>query len=390
MRKIYILSHEEDGRVGEVILDQGLDPDTLENPVCPRCGSETLLAYAHDDDYTVVTWDSLAEEEEEATPDAWYLICQDFHCPYEEQVERVHDPGEAELFDLHRSSWVFEEETVPTGGHPAGLKELIAYLEEVRETHPHRKLDALLDDAHWCYNEAMNRIRRWVKQVPLGRKIHLGLYTDAIKATFIMATEERILVQTLPEGEMVGIGLEEISAFRPLSFLDDDEPKQPQWPLPPDSVISIFPSREYIVVRSFHLRLSEVDRFGLFHISSEDPAAARVLGLKPESEGYWRGHFGRRDIESRYAKKRMVRAKGYWFEVYGETNHSRSPAVFTENPAAAAALGLRPWPRRPGDPEPDQEPGIQRWNGVIPIEQVEERDEVTVYLWPIPELKDAD
>lgn len=390
MRKIYIIQEVvEDDRVLDTLLARGIDPDQLENPRCPLCNADTLLAYAEGDEYQVITWDCLSDEEMRMRPDAWYLICQEYECRYEEQVEHVSSPGDAEIFDLLDASFVFDEESGLTST-PTNLKELIAYLESVRKSNPHRKIEVFLEEARWQYKDGMARVRAWVKQIPPARRIHFYLGADKVEGRLVAATEDSLLVQREPDGEMLAVNVDAISFYGPQRFdSEEDPPGVGIRRMDPDSWVRCKGSNEYVVVQGYHLQLCEVDRFGQYHVYSRDPQAAAAIGLEEVGEGCWRGRLRRRGIEARYEKRQMVKVKGFWVKRSGETARSHSPYVHTEDAVVAAALGLKQvipsWTDEEiGEPGPQ----IPRWSGVIPRNQVEEWDEVTVYQWPIPELKE--
>lgn len=391
MRKFYILrSNEEDGRVLDEMIAQQIDPEQLENPTCPRCGEATLIAYEEDGDYEVMTWYCLTEEDEKLQADAWYLICQSFDCSYEERVERVFEPEGAELFDLEQSHQILDEETgLPGGRHPASMKELIAYLEAMQKHHSHRKLGAFLEEARWRYKDSMKRVRKWMQRIPQGRTISFHVDGEGYEARFVTATDEMLLVQVKADGQMMAVRAEDIDYYSPHRF--DEEEKDPaeleRLKNDPDGWIRIVGSPEYVVVKGFHLQLFDVDRFGLFQVITIEPAAGRALGFTQVSDQRWDGAVRRSQIEARYHKEYMVKVKGYWVRMYGETSRTRQAAVSTESAEVASALGLKAdkpiWPDEMLSPEAK----IPRWRGTIPPDEIEERDEVIIYQWPIPEAK---
>lgn len=391
MRRLYLLEeNEEDGRVLDALQTRGEDPDEHVNPQCPLCGSDTLVAYSRAHEYCVITDECLTEIDLEPRPDAWYLICQDFLCRYEEQVEWVNDPVDADIFDLLQSSLGFDDYSGLTSRAPHDMKELINYFRLVTKTHPHPKLGTYLEEAEWRYEWGMREVQAWIQRIPAGRTITFYLGSDRIKATFVTATEEMLLVQTVPDGEMMAVDAGAIYHYGPQHFDSDEDPVDidPR-DLDPDHWVSCGGSSEYIVVRGYHLHLGLVDRFGQYHVWTSDPEAASVLGLKPQGKESWTGRLRRSDIEARYKKRRMIKVKGHWVEVHGETARSKSPSVHTEDPETAAALGLRLNERLRSDEEtPADGQQIPRWSGVIPRDQVEAWDEVTLNQWPIPEVKD--
>lgn len=58
----------EDDRVLDALLAGGIDPDELENPRCPLCNADTLLAYASGDEYHVITWSPTGRRRAQAHP----------------------------------------------------------------------------------------------------------------------------------------------------------------------------------------------------------------------------------------------------------------------------------------------------------------------------------
>lgn len=381
MRKVYILrENEEDGAVLDAL--GGADPEEVENPRCPECGGSTLLAYAEGEDYCVLTWCSLTEVDKTATPDAWYLVCQDFDCPYEEQVERADHPAGAELFNLDTADMEFDEEYGLVTGEPAYMLMLIKSLEEAKKANPHRKLDDHLDEARWRYEEGMKAVREWVQRIPQGRKIQFWACSEMRNALFITATDEMMLVRMLPEGEMVGVRLDTLRGYGPPKFRPEESVPEAEQEKGLGFVL-VTGWSEYVVVKGYHLRLFDVDRFGQYRVWADEPEVIEALGLET---GMNKGHgrFRSSDIQERYTVSRMVKVKGHWVRVQGEVQRSGHLAVMTENPDIASALGLKlvkyEWE------EGSCREMVPRYTGSISPEEVEATEDVRTYSWPIPEL----
>ena len=235
----------------------------------------------------------------------------------------------------------------------------------------------------------MDRCRAWTKRIPPRRRIEFHLRSKQIGGRFVAATEDGMLVQTEPNGEMLAVKLGAINFYGPNHFDPEESParEEPQR-AEGDGWVRMNGNSGYVVVKGYHLVLFEVDRFGQYRVGCWDPEAAAAIGLRKVAEGFWEGRLRRRDIEARYEKRRMVKVEGLWVKLSGETARTRSPHVHTEDPAVAAVLGLKQAEfRRTEDGEPRRQ--IPRWSGVIPRERVEAWDEVTVYQWPIPELKES-
>ncbi|HLN61364.1 MAG TPA: hypothetical protein VK464_07380 [Symbiobacteriaceae bacterium] len=403
MQKVYILRpNEEDGILLDAMLAQGIEPDESEfcNPECPVCGGNTLLAYVADDGYEVVIWYEL-DEKHAAGAREWYLVCSDLECDWEEQVERVTDPMGATLFDTHLSNSCFEEECDLCGGSPARLKEVIAYLKELQQEHSTRKLQAFVEEAAWYCKDAIRRIRKWLQRVPAGRKVEITVTDgDQVKGTFVAATDKGCLLM-LASGELVNVEAQAIYSYYPRRFdqwgpdeqeVDQDIAAVLSGAGGPDRLITGGSFRQRVVVRGFELEFEHVDRFGQYHVHTRDQRAGEALGLTQKYEGYWKGCFRRSDIAMRYDVNNMVKVKGYWVKVTGYTNTNRLPAVRTQDPEAAQALGLRPW--KPivyeEEGEPDLDRKTPRWTGVVPRSLVEEEAEVKSWYWPLPELHTAE
>lgn len=384
MQRVFILPDSEADGTCSGDLTEIINLEEIENPRCPLCGAGTLLAYTEEGEYNVLTWYCLTDEDAAARPDAWYLICQELACTYEEQVERVHSPVGAVIFDQFMAHSEFDEETGLIDRHPAAMKELIAYLEELKQDQPHRKLDAFLDEARWRYEDELAQLHKWLERIPAGRKIELELDGTWIEATCMAVSADTLLVRTLPGGEVMGVNVEEIGGYLPRRFDTVEQPKS-ETNLKNGNWITVRPPLECVVVKGYHLRVDCVDRLGQYAVRTADPEAGKALGLKEKNQGYWTGYLRRSQIEARYDIRKMVKVKGHWVRVDGETM-AHWPHVCTEDPAAAAALGLGPvrsfWPD-----ERETRPLVERWSGVISPDDVEERDEVRIYLWPIPELK---
>ncbi|MFZ5815776.1 MAG: hypothetical protein ACOY93_10805 [Bacillota bacterium] len=386
------MGREEEGEeVLDALLEQGIDPDDIENPTCPRCFNQTLLAYREGEEYTLITWECLTEEDDAARPDAWYLVCQNLLCPYEEEIERALDPRGATPFELQYSHWALEDEIDLLGRNPSEMTKLIAYLERVKRTHPHWKLDCFLEEARWRREWDLKQIRKWLASIPPGRRIEFWAEGEDHKVKFYAATDDALLVENLSDGQMMVVRAEALQSYGPRQFdPEGDKPPLEARNVDPDSWISLCGYREFVVAQGHHLHLYEVDRFSQFHVGTDDPLAAAALGLEPQGESYWRGKLRRSQIEARYEKRKMVKVKGYWVEVHGKTARTHSPSVSTEDAEVAAALGLKPckrfWVVDPEEPGP---PEIARWSGIIPSDQVEQWDEVCVYQWPIPEIKEG-
>lgn len=383
MRRIYILREdEEDGSVLDAIAAQGADPDDLANPKCPMCGSNTLMAYGAEDEFAVLTWTDL-DEESAAEADAWYLVCNHPACPFEEQVHRVRDPMGAELFDLREASMALDEDVGLTSRYPAATLRLINYLEQLNEKNPNRKLDCYIEEAQWHYDEHMAEVRAWMREIPVGYPISFSLGGKMVEATFLAATDEGLLVRTQSDGGLMAVQAEALYFYGPKNF-DPDNPPTPQ--RPPDfsseEFITIIGPMECVVIRGFTLQLDLIDRLGQYHVSCQNPAAAAALGLKLEGKSYWTGRYRRSDVEARFDLHRLLKVRGHWVERWGEAGNG-NPAVHTEDPAAAEALGLPP-ERRFQSPDEDS-PCPTRWSGVVSWSDVEDWSESREYHWPASE-----
>ncbi|HWI66226.1 MAG TPA: hypothetical protein VNT75_30710 [Symbiobacteriaceae bacterium] len=400
MRKLYtIRENEEDGRLLDALIaaGQSTDETQFENPVCPVCGSSTLLAFTENGDFDVVTWFCLTEKEGD-TADAWYLICANMECTWEEQVERVRDPMGATIFDLESAHHEFDEYSGLISRDPPEMLELIEWFREALEGSPNRKLQCFLDEAEWRYSDHLERTRKWIDRVPPGKRVGFHIDGEEFEGTFLTATDEGFMVLTEPGNELKVVRVEEVYACFPrrpdrddmapkrgealkgLLGEKDDKADQKRW-------IMINCATQYVVIQGYHLQLSLVDRFGQYHVRCWEAAAAAHLGLAQKAENYWEGIFRRSDVESRYDVRRMVRVKGYWVDTYGTSKYQQWPAVRTYDPLIASELGLAAdslyniW-----DEEDEPRPLRPSWSGVIPEEEVEERKDVRLYHWPLPEF----
>lgn len=403
MQKVYILRpNEEDGVLLDAMLAQGIEPDEYEfmNPECPRCSSSTLLAFAEDDGYEVITWSQL-DEKDVAGAREWYMVCSNLECEWEEQVERVTNPMGATLFDLDDSSHLFDEECDLSGGSPARLKQVIAYLRQLQQSHSTRKLQAFLETAQWHCRQTGKSVQKWLRRVPAGRKVRITVNGDhQVKGTFLAATDQGCML-TLADGELVTIGAEAISYYYPRRFdqwgPDEAEDDQDLSAVlkrahDADQLITGTGFRQRVVVRGYELHFDQVDRFGQYLASTNDPVAAEALGMTQKYAHSWQGRFRRSDILMRYDVSKMVKVKGHWLTVAGYTDKNRHPYVRTEDPEAAEALGLRQqkpiiWEE---EGEPSLEQKIPLWFGVVPRDLVEEEAEVKSWHWPLPELHTAE
>lgn len=378
MRKVYILrDEEEDGMVLDALVAQGLPPseDSLENPVCPHCESPLLVACQQGREFDVIIWESLGEECEPHGADAWFLVCSDLTCPYEEQVQRVAQPAGAELYDLRAAHEALDESLGLFCMFPPVVHEVVTELECLYQSHPSRKLLSVLNEARDQLKFATAELRKRVEALPSGGQITVDLGDDRTTGTLLTSTEGYLLL-TGPEGDLTAISLcavHTVSPHRePYNF------KRCEW-------VTIEGATDWVVIRGHHLRLEWVDRLGAYHVSTTDPAAAGALGLEAHGEGYWTGNFRRCDAEARYEARKLARVAGQWVEVTGYRSRDRSPSVRTENPALAAQLGLKPQ-REARECSPEAEWPVSHWNGVVPADLVEEQAEERVYAWPIPEV----
>lgn len=395
MRKLYILHEEEED---EAILDaleaQGLPLDEcqLSNPDCPRCGKPTMLAYQDGEDYEVMTWSGIVDDEG-ADADAWYLICSEFTCEWHEEVERLVHPRGAEIFfDMHESSMEFDEYAGIFSRRPDHMMELVHWLEQACEGDHHWKLDSILAEAQWRYEESMEQIRRWLKRVPFNRNIEITLDGEQIKGKFLAATDEGLLVQRHKTGEILAVRAECLDYYGPRRFHEPDrEPDDA--PLNLKNMIMFMFSPDRVIIRGHHVELRHVDRLGQYHVCCRDGRVARALGLKKKAKNFWEGVFRRSQVEGRYEVEPMVKVEGHWVRVWGKANRNGHPAVYTDDEAVAMQLGLppqRPWFYPDDDDENPEPPKITRWSGVIDPERIEEQKDVKVYIWPIPELAASD
>lgn len=395
MQKIYILrENEEDGVLLDALLAQGSEPDEGElcNPSCPRCFSETLLAYTCGEDFEVITWSQVDEQDAEEA-DGWYMVCSNFECEWEEQVERVTDPMDATIFDLESASFCLDEEWGLCSRSPEEQKDLINYIKELQQFRKARKLQAFLEEAEWRYKDSLKRIQKWLDRVPPGRMIEIALGEKVVTGTMLAATDAGCMLMSAG-GEVVSVGAEAIHRYWPRRFdrwgpNESEEPPstRPRLSLGPDSYV-INSDFCRVVVAGHELVLQHVDRLGQYHVSCRDPEAARSLGLEQKAEGYWSGRFRRSAIQMRYDVTRMARVKGYWFKIMGENQNSARTVISTEDEEAAVALGLRQCV--PLIFEEEGEPSLAqrtpRWQGSVPHGDVDQYTEVKSYYWPLPEV----
>ncbi|MDF2626730.1 MAG: hypothetical protein K0R39_561 [Symbiobacteriaceae bacterium] len=404
MRKIYILrENEEDGRLLAALEAAGLSTDESEftNPTCPLCGSSTLLAYTKGEQFELLTWYEI-DDDEGAGADAWYLVCSGFECTYEEEVERVFDPMGATAFDQEVAHHQFDEYSGMLERTPVGLKYLISYLQSALEEAPNRKLEAVLDEAEWRYEKDVKQARKWINQVPLGKRVRFrhtdeaADTADEIEGTFVSATDEGFLLLRAPDEQMMLVKADEIYSWEPrkpaveeiserrkgLKVIDrSDKDGKPR-------MIYMCGSRDIIVVQGHHLHVNHIDRYGQYHVYSSDPTAAAALSLEAQGNAYWEGVFRRSDVEARYEVGHFVKVKGHWLEQHGVGGKNTWVAVHTEDPDIAAALGLEEQtPLFPPETEEERQRYRPRWTGLFPNEEVEERKEVRTYRWPLPELQ---
>ena len=407
MRKIYIVrENEEDGRLLEALEAAGLSTDESDfsNPNCPRCGSSTLLAYTENDAFDLLTWYEV-EASDGAKADAWYLVCSQFTCTYEEQVERVFDPMGAEIFDQDRAHMDFDEYSGIHQSSPRGMLHLINYLRSALEAKPNRKLEAVLDEAEWRYEDAVEQAQEWINRVPLGKRIRFSTWSEQdqkhveVEGTFVSATDEGFMLLRDPGEEVMLVQADALDSWAPRRPEEEELPaKLTERDLlgAPDengrpTLIMLGYYREMVVIREHHLQLSYVDRFGQYHVRCWDEAAARDLGLTPICEGYWEGVFRRADVEARYDSQPAVKVKGHWVVQWGSAEGETWTAVRTEDPDVAAALDLeleKPW--FPPETEEQKQRYRPSWSGLFRNEEIEERKDLRTYHWPLPELQVPD
>lgn len=396
MRKLYIIrENEEDGKLLDALIAAGRSTDEgeFENPVCPLCGSSTLVAYVENGEFEVVTWYCLSDKEG-AAAESWHLVCGNLECTWEEQVERVQDPMGALFFDVDMAHNEFDEYCGLISRDAPDMLNLIAWLKGALEGGPNRKLQCFLEEAEWRYKEHLKTVRKWIDRVPPGKLVKFRTGTDDSKGTFVTATEQGFMILTDPHDLLKQFRVEDV--FDCLPRRPDRDELSPGihevlrqaeeggklgW-------IAINCAIEYVVVKGHHLQLDQVDKFGQYHVRAWSEAAGVGLGMTQKGENYWEATFRRSDIESRYDIRRMVKVKGYWVDTWGTSQYQNWPAVRTTDPAIASALGLefdKPW--SVGDEDEEARPPRQpTWSGVIPEADVEDRREVRLYHWPLPEF----
>jgi len=381
VRRVYFLSRDEEGeRTLDAILAQGLDPECIENPKCPRCFSPLIPAYVEDDEFTVVTWYELGDEVSSA--ESWFLVCQNLECQYEEQIERTLEPEGAEFFDVHDSHWSFEEECGLDGSNGVEQLEVIAYLKEVVRQYPYRRNESLLQAAEWAYDDMITQHRSWASRRQTGQRIRFCLEPDHIDGIFFAATEKAMMLQVEPEGHLITVEFERINRGTCRVRPPERKPKPPAPGEISERVIICPPSHERVVIGGHHLVLSDISRFGIYRVRCWDAKAAADLGLTQIAENYWEGDFRRGQLDAHYEFREMVRVKGHWVEAGGRTPSGKGRSIRTQDQAIAAALGLErrePWPDEDGHVPPDHQPV---WTGIIRVEEIEAEEEVRHYLWP--------
>lgn len=397
MRKLYFIrQNEEDGRLLDALIAAGCSTDDSDlcNPSCPVCGSSVLPAYSANGKLTVVTGSELAANEG-AGADAWFLVCSQLECSYEEEFEHVADPGGgAVIFDLNESNWDFEEYLGLTIRCQSDLLDLIHHLRALLDGGPNRKLLYFLEDAKWRYNDQVEETRNWADMVPPGKLVSFRIGYDEILGTFLTATNAGFMVLTEPNCELLTVRAEEPHGLLPGWPDREDLPASKLGSAAPEpgpgvranGLIMLYLGRQMVVVRGWHLHFSMVDRLGQYLVDCWDRDAALALGLKQTADNHWQGAFRRAEIEARYDLKKMVKVKGHWVEVYGE--REKCPAVRTSDPAVAAALNLRedaPHSLYHYDGRPRH--FMPTWRGVIPETDIEDCTEVKVHHWPLPEFQ---
>lgn len=399
MKKVYLLrENEEDGALLDALEAAGVTPDesALCNPTCPYCASDTLLAYSEGDSYEVITWYSI-EEREVARADAWYMVCANLECEWEEQVERVTSPMGAIIFDLDQSHSVVDEEIGLISSSPCDQRELIGYLKELQQCSNSRKLQSFLEEAEWRYNDALSCIRRWFKRVPAGRLVQINVADDQFTGRLLAATDDGCMLTQESDGQIVAIRAESMDNYWPRRF-DQYGPTEEQAARilnrklsDPSEWVRVCCTPDRVVIRGYQLELQYIDRLGQYHVAARDEAAALALGLEPVAEKFWRGRFRRSDVTERYEVKEMIKARGYWFKLSGYTRQNH-PHVNTEDAEAARAFGFKEVKSFLDDDE--QEVPLWRkiphWSGSIHPDEIEETCEVKLYYWPLPELQTAD
>lgn len=381
MRRLYILSDEE----FDEEFEAGQYDDAggrVENPTCPRCGRELLVAYVAGGEMEVLTWYCLLGDEAQIA-ESWHLVCGNFDCPHEEEVAFVRKPAGAVLFDMDEASALFSAETGYGEMNPAGDREMMEQLEELYDASGNRKLPSLIDGLQWSYDERMQQLREWLPTVPAGRTVsihHSGAHWDG---HVVMYSDSHLLLRPAGGAEVLALPFEEISFFGPRYFRDEPEAVEAA---PQQSHTIVMCNRERCVVKGQHLHLDEVDRFGRHHCRTWDPGVGKALGMEQLSETCYKGVFRRSEVEGRYDLRRIVRVAGHWVEWFGPTAQAGVMAVKTEDPAAARSLGLKPW--QPWFPDEDGTwPPSPFWYGFVSEEQVEAQEEHPVWLRPLPEAR---
>ncbi len=387
MRKLYFLrDNEEDGAVLDALVSLGMDPDDLENPTCPRCGRELLPAHGTGDDFEVVTWCDLSEEEAEFTANVWYLVCGNFSCDYEEQVERVAQPTGAIIFDIGEAQHAFDDETGLISRCPDELLRLLEQLDNMQRLHPNHKLLCFMDEARWRYEQDMVQVRAWLRQIPPGHRIEFRVGGHKMRGSFVVSTDKGLLVQT-DGGDLLAVTAGSLECWGPRFFGPDAE--VPAGDQPADSHWIKLVTSDYVIVQGYHLKLGDVDRLGRYRVRCWDAVAARTLGLRQVAGGYWEGEYRRAQIAGRYELRRLLRVRGRWVELYGTTDQEDLLAVRTEEEETANVLGLKPARSWGEVGVPPARRSIAFWYGYVRRNQIEEEQELRLYRWPIREAGGA-
>lgn len=383
MRRLYILDDEEfDEEFDSPKYD---DSDGyIDNPTCPRCGRELLLAYTEGAEFEVITWYCLLGDEPAET---WWLVCGNFNCDYEEQVELVKKPAGATLYDVDTASHDFGAETGFDELSPTGQLEMKAWLQYIHAAIPNRKLPSLIDTLQWQYDQHVEQLQEWLPTVPAGRKIEFTHGGNHLAGYLVSFNDKEMVVRDADSDNVGTFPLEQVAFFGPRYFRDEPEEK----PADDDGArhFIMIASMERCVVRGHHLHLDSVDRFGRHHVRTWDEAVGLALGMKHLSGTCYEAIYRRDEVEGRYDLRRLVKVAGHWLEWMGRTDRDDITAVKTDDPAVARELGFRAeralWPNEDGTwPEPT------RWYGFVADEQIEEREEHPVWYWPFPEAKGCD
>lgn len=305
---------------------------------CPACGRPLLLA-VNRMGRLLIAWDYFWPLRPGAQA---MLICSELECAYTEPVEITRIPADAMVFNPFRAAslWSSQEHT-----RGRTLRELAAEIERLqllRRNRPNPKLPSLIHFWRNRYRFLQDFLASTLSQgYDSGEEICCETSTGTERGRVMALMEEGVLLERRNTGELVYLPAGDLHSawmsggYRTPLRLDFAVPDSR-----PSGLHAVQTVRRYVVIGGHALSYGGVTRFGICPVYTNDPKAAKELGLMPNGDQSFMGEFPAVLIERTYLLLRYCYVQGYRLYLEAETNDADWLRLETRDLAAARALHM--------------------------------------------------